>query len=67
MLSIKKRYIVDERNRPVAVQIDIKTFEEIERLLEDYVIGQLINENDDADHLTLGDAKSFYNELPKQE
>lgn len=67
MLSIKKRYIIDERNRPVAVQIDIKTFKEIERLLEDYIIGQLINENDDADQLTLGDAQSFYNELPKQE
>ncbi len=67
MLRIKKRFIVDERNRPVAVQIDIKTFEEIERLLEDYVMGQLINENDDGDQLTLGDAQSFYSELPKKE
>ncbi len=67
MLSIKKTYVVDERNHPIAVQIDIKTFEEIERLLEDYVLGQLINENDDGDRLTLGDAQAFYSELPKKE
>jgi len=35
MLSIKKTYVVDEHNHPVAVQIDIQTFEEIERLLDD--------------------------------
>ncbi len=38
MLIIKKRYIVNERAKKVAVQLDIKTYEKMERLLEDYVL-----------------------------
>jgi hypothetical protein len=33
--EIERRYVVDEENRRVAVQIDLDTFEEIEHLLED--------------------------------
>ena len=30
MLTIKKRYLVDDRNEPVAVQIDLATWTKIE-------------------------------------
>ncbi|MBI3658866.1 hypothetical protein HY230_00115 [Candidatus Acetothermia bacterium] len=39
-MKIEKRYVVNERNKPVAVQIDLQTFQKIERLLEDYALGQ---------------------------
>ena len=63
MLKIKKIYLTDERKRPVAVQVDIKTFERIEQILEDYALGQLINENDPDDNLSLEDAEDYYRQL----
>jgi len=65
MLKIKKRYLTDENKNPVAVQLDIKTFEKIEQLLEDYALGQLIEQNDPADNLSLQEAKSYYQKLNK--
>ncbi len=46
MLDIKKTYITVSKNKPLAVQVDIKTFERIERVLENYALGKLIEEND---------------------
>ncbi len=60
MLKIKKKYLTDEKNRPVAVQVDIKTFKHIEQVLEDYALGQLIEENDPDESLTLNEAKEYY-------
>jgi RelB Antitoxin alpha helical domain len=65
MLTIKKRYIVNERAKKVAVQLDIKTYEKIERLLEDYVLADRIKENREEDRLELNEAKSFYTRLKK--
>lgn len=60
MLKIKKKYLTDENNRAVAVQLDIKTFERIEQLLEDYALGQLIEENEPNDTLSLNEAEEYY-------
>jgi hypothetical protein len=65
MEAIKKKYIVDEDQKKVAVQIDIADFEKIEQILEDYALGQLIEENDPAENLDLQEAKKFYNQLGK--
>lgn len=65
MEAIKKKYIVDERQKKVAVQIDIKDFEKIEQILEDYALGKLLEENDSDDNLDLKDAKSYYNQIKK--
>ena len=65
MLIIKKRYIVNERAKKVAVQLDIKTYEKMERLLEDYVLADKIKENKAEDRLELKEAKSFYVRLKK--
>lgn len=65
MLIIKKRYIVNERAKKVAVQLDIKTYEKMERLLEDYVLADKIKENKEEDRLELKEAKSFYMRLKK--
>ena len=65
MLPIKKKFIVDEKNDTIAVQVDIKTFTKIERLLEDFVLAKKIRSNNSADRLTLHEAKAFYSRLKK--
>jgi len=65
MEEIKKRYIVDDKNRKIAVQIDYETFERIEEILEDYALIQLIKENDEKDIMDENEAKSYYKKLEK--
>ena len=65
MLKIKKKYLTDKNKKPVAVQLDIKTYEKIEQLLEDYALGQLIEQNNPADNLSLQEAKEYFRKLDK--
>ncbi len=65
METIKKKYIVDEDQQRIAVQIDIRDFERIERILEDYALGQLMEENDPEENLDLQNAKKYYDQLKK--
>lgn len=65
MEAIKKRYIVDEENRRVAVQLDLDTYERLEKLLEDHALAQLMAEGDNGEPLDLEDARSYYDQLPK--
>ena len=65
MLKIKKTYLTDDNKHPIAVQIDIKTFEKMEQLLEDYALGQLMDENDPAENLSLNEAEEYYRKLKK--
>lgn len=66
MLKIKKTYVTDENNRLLAVQVDIKTFQKMEQLLEDYALGHLIEENDLSDNLSLEEAALYYKQLTKK-
>ena len=66
MLKIKKTFVTDEKKHPVAVQIDIKTFEKIEQVLEDHALGKLIEENDLSETLSLNEAKAYYKSLDKE-
>jgi len=63
MLKIKKTYVTDEKKNPIAVQIDIDTYQKIEQLLEDYALGQLIDDNDPGENLSLNEAKTYYEKL----
>ncbi|MFO7823462.1 MAG: hypothetical protein R6V72_05945 [Cyclobacterium sp.] len=65
MKKIKRKYIVDEDQKKVAVQIDIADFEKIEQLLEDHALGKLMEENDSAENLDLKEAKAYYDQLNK--
>jgi hypothetical protein len=60
MLDIKKTYLTDEKKRPVAVQVDIETFEKMEQLLEDYALAQFIEENISGENLSLNEAQEYY-------
>lgn len=64
MKAIDKQYITNEKNERVAVQVDIRTFERMEQLLEDYALGKFMDK-DDSEKLNLEEAKSYYNRLKK--
>jgi hypothetical protein len=66
MLEIKKRYVVDEQDRRVAVQIDLETFARIEEVLEDVALARWITEAQEEE-TALGPeaAKEYYNSLDK--
>lgn len=50
-MEIKRRYILDERNHAVAVQVDIQTFERIEETLENYGLMRLMQEEEKDDEV----------------
>ena len=60
MLEIVKRYIVDESNNRLAVEIDIDTFNKIEEVLENYGLYHLMKETEYSESLTLSEAKKYY-------
>lgn len=60
MLTLTKKYIVDDKNKKVAVQIPIGTYNKIEEVLEDYALGQYIREVKSEKPLTVAEAKKFY-------
>ena len=67
MEAIKKQYIVDENNNKVAVQLDLKTFEKIEDIMENYALFKLMNEDGDEELLDLESAKEYYSKLDKKD
>ena len=52
---------------PVAVLLDIETFEKMEDILEDVVLSRLILEEEDQELLSLNEAKKFYKKLLSNE
>ncbi len=65
-MEIERRYIVDEDNHKVAVQLDIATFEKIEETLENYGLSRLMQaEEKDDEILELEQARAYYRTLEK--
>jgi len=65
MKTVKRKYIVDEKNRKVAVQLDIKTFNQIEEIMENFALYKLMIENKDEEILDIKSAKKYYSKLKK--
>ncbi len=65
METINKRYIVDEQNKKIAVQIPIDTFEKIEEILENYALVQLMEKNENEEVFGVREAKTYYDQLEK--
>ncbi|WP_083621119.1 hypothetical protein [Planktothrix serta] len=63
MLEIHKNYIVDENQNPIAVQIPIAEFEKIEEILEDYFLGKMMADEEDAEILSKSEALKYYQGL----
>lgn len=67
MTDIPRKYIIDEQNHRVAVQIDIDTFNKIEELLENYGLVELMKQTEGTEKLSVAEAKTFYKNLDKVE
>jgi hypothetical protein len=63
MLKIHKSIVVDENQKPIAVQIPIEEFERIEDVIENYGLAVLIDEVADDEQLSVREAKEFYGTL----
>jgi hypothetical protein len=65
MEAIKKRYLVDEKNKKIGVQLNIRTFEKMEEVIENYALYKLMNENKNEKRLNVREAKKYYKRLDK--
>lgn len=66
MLEIHKNYILDENQRPIAVQVPIAEFEQIEDILENIGLAKLMEETGDEEdeRLSKPEALKYYQEYP---
>jgi RelB Antitoxin alpha helical domain len=44
MFALRKNYVLDENQQPIAVQISIGDFQRLEEILEDYGLARLMDE-----------------------
>ncbi len=65
MLNLNEKYILNKQQKKVAVQLDIKTFKKIEDVLEDYALGQYMEDSIDEEKITLEEAKTAYRKNKK--
>ena len=63
MLKIHKSIVLDESQKPIAVQIPIKEFEQLEEIIENYGLSKLIDEVSHDEQLSVKDAKKYYHAL----
>ena len=63
MLEIHKKIVLDEDDRPFAVQIPIKEFERLEEIIENYGLSKLMDEVKEEERLSIEDAKTYYKSL----
>jgi len=65
MLNIKKEYVVTDDKQAKAVLIDIKTFERIEEILEDFGLAKYMEEVENDEALGIEEAKAHYETLKR--
>ena len=66
MLEIHKHYVLDENQQPIAVQIAIADFEQIEEILEDFGLVKLMEAAEESERLSKADALEYYRSLKEQ-
>jgi len=65
MLEIHKSIVVDENQKPIAVQIPFEQFERMEEVIENYGLAKLMDEVADDKQLSVQGAKQFYGALKR--
>ena len=65
MLKLHKSIVLDENQKPIAVQIPIDEFERMEEVIENYGLAKLMDEVADDKQLSVQEAKHFYESLKK--
>ena len=63
MLEINKRYVVDENQNTIAVQIPLDDFNKIEEVIENFGLAKLMEETDDDELLSGEEAYRYYQSL----
>ncbi len=63
MLKIRKNVVLDENQKPTAVQIPIEDFERLEEIIENYGLAKLMNEVGNDERLSIEEAKNYYQSL----
>jgi len=63
MLKIHKNVVLDENQKPTAVQIPIEDFERLEEIIENYGLAKLMHEVKDDERLSIEEAKNYYQSL----
>lgn len=63
MLKIHKNIVLNESQKPNAVQIPIKEFERLEEIIENYGLAKLMDEVKDDEKLSVKEAKKYYQSL----
>jgi hypothetical protein len=63
MLELHKNIVLDENQKPIAVQVPIEEFERLEEVIENYGLAKLIDEVADDEQLSMHEAKSLYRSL----
>jgi hypothetical protein len=66
MLPIPKQYVLDEEQNPLAVQIPIAVYNQIEEILEDFGLAKLMEEFENDEQLSGEIAYSYYQSLKSQ-
>ena len=65
MFHLDPQYVTDSQNKKIAVQLNIKTYNKIEEILENYSLYQFMEEEIDIP-LELNEAKAHYAQLKKE-
>jgi rubrerythrin len=60
MLNLHTNIVLDENQKPIAVQIPIDEFQRLEEAIENYGLSKLIDEVADDEQLTVQEARSLY-------
>lgn len=65
MIKLHKNIVLDENQKPIAVQIPIMEFERLEEVIENYGLSQLIDEVADDEQLSVHEAKQQLREAKR--
>jgi hypothetical protein len=63
MLEIHKKIVLDEDEKPFAVQIPVEEFEQMEEVIENFGLAKLMDEVKDDERLSIEEAKTYYESL----
>jgi rubrerythrin len=63
MLVVHKSIVLDENQKPIAVQIPIEEFERMEEVIENYGLAKMMDEVADDEQLSVQEAKHLYRSL----
>ncbi len=64
-MVLNKQYVVDSKNRKIAVQLSIETFEKMEEVIENFALYNLMSKISDNDLLNESEAKDYYKKISK--